>query len=513
MIRFLNQKHSIYYIILFNFLLRLVIVLTTNLGNDEVYYVNYALYPDLSYFDHPPFVGYLIRLTTFNLQLLHPDFFVRLGSLLIGSFNLYLIYRIGCFLKNTFTANLAALLLSCSLYSTIIVGTFILPDTPLSVFWLLALYFFLKYISSDDSKWLLWFGVTTGFALLSKYQAVFLWIGAISYLFLFDRKKFISPRLYMALGISFLLFTPVLWWNFNSPFSGIAYHESRVGNKDWLPSLDYFFPEFFGQFFYNNPIAVILIIWSLIAFYRLQKKWSKPMLFLWCCSLPLIVTTLCMSFFNRTLPHWSGPSYFSLIILCALSISSLEIVQRKKFISLAYWGHILLTLLIALGIFQVTTGYLLPSNPENSLKTGKNDFTVDIALWPEISAVLAKEIPSTNTSTFIITSNWFPASHIDYYYAQQHNIPLYVVGGTNNKHQYAMINEEKGMISKGSTGYYMTTSHSYRPLPKSLTPLFTQIEDPTILPVVKNGKIRLYIHLYTLNSLLADWNPNSPLTE
>ncbi|RLD27143.1 MAG: hypothetical protein DRI54_01535, partial [Bacteroidetes bacterium] len=82
-----------------------------HLGNDEVYYVNYARYFSLSYFDHPPMVGLVIRLFSFNL-FFESDLFIRLGSVLLGSLAIYLIYLIGKEVKNERTGLIAAILYS-----------------------------------------------------------------------------------------------------------------------------------------------------------------------------------------------------------------------------------------------------------------------------------------------------------------------------------------------------------------------------------------------------------------
>ena len=49
-------------------LVKIVLSVLLELGNDEVYYYTYALQPDWSHFDHPPMVGWLIRLSTINLH-------------------------------------------------------------------------------------------------------------------------------------------------------------------------------------------------------------------------------------------------------------------------------------------------------------------------------------------------------------------------------------------------------------------------------------------------------------
>ena len=106
-------------------------------GNDEVYYWTYALYPDWSHFDHPPMVGWLIQLFSLNL-LFDSEFFIRLASVVIMTANTYIIYRIGREIKDARTGLFAALLYTASIYAFVITGIFIMPDTPLMLFWLLA---------------------------------------------------------------------------------------------------------------------------------------------------------------------------------------------------------------------------------------------------------------------------------------------------------------------------------------------------------------------------------------
>ena len=239
---FLQSKDGIYWLMAIYFLVRLLIAISTNLGNDEVYYYSYALYPDWSYYDHPPLVGLLIRLTTLNLHF-NSELFVRLGPLLAGTLNLYLIYQIGILIKDEITGLIAAILLSASFYGSVIVGTFILPDTPQSSFWLLSILCFIQYISNKKKQYfLVLFGVCAGLALLSKYHAVFLWVGAMIYFMLFDRKVLLNPILWLSVITSVLIFSPVILWNLNNEYSGIGYHAGRVDINSILPTLKYFFP-------------------------------------------------------------------------------------------------------------------------------------------------------------------------------------------------------------------------------------------------------------------------------
>ena len=91
------------------------------LGNDEVYYWTYALYPDWSHFDHPGMVGWMMQLFSLNL-LFDSEFALRLSSVVLMTVDTWLIYLIGTQLKNKIAGLFAALLYTASLYAFVITG-------------------------------------------------------------------------------------------------------------------------------------------------------------------------------------------------------------------------------------------------------------------------------------------------------------------------------------------------------------------------------------------------------
>ncbi|MGQ8335211.1 ArnT family glycosyltransferase [Sunxiuqinia sp. A32] len=511
--QFLQKKSSIWWLLGVNFFLRLIVLFATNLGNDEVYYTLYALFPDWSYFDHPPMVGILIRLSTFNLTLIYNDFFVRFGALILGSVNLFLVYQIGKLLKDRTTGLVAAILLSASFYSSIIVGAFVLPDTPQSTFWLLSILFFLSYLIREGKGYLLLFGLAVGFAILSKYHAIYLWAGVFVYLLMFNRKEFLNPYMWLSGVISILVFSPVIYWNLTSEYSGIAYHASRVGNDSLIPTIKYFFPEFFGQIFYNNPFNFYLIVVSLIILYRQRKALlNRNVAFLLCISLPLIITTLGMSFFNRTLPHWSGPSYFGLVLIASYVFSTTGLVfERKTLKRVMIYGHSLVVVLIVFSLIQINYGFLTGSEKVSNDRVGKGDFTVDIGFWDEIAdelnQVIDREIENKNISAdyVILTHKWFPASHLDYYFAMPHEKKLFVYGERNNQHLYLKINKRRGPLTVGTDVLYVTTSAYFTAPDKELENHFEKVSKPLIIPIIKNGKKRVNIFVWELKNLKEDF--------
>ena len=236
-------------------LVRAFLAATLEFGNDEVYYYLYALYPDLSHFDHPPMVGLVIQLFTFNLKF-DSEFFIRLASIIFGSVNTFLVFRIGRKIKDEQTGFYAALLYTSSIYAFVITGIFILPDTPQMLFWLLTMCITVeilakKDISKAEEKKMLLAGALIGFGMLSKYTSVYLWVAIGSYIVFYNRVWFKKPSLYFSVLISAILFIPVIYWNVENSFISLGYQGGRMNLLGSGIRPDYFLMEILGEFFYK----------------------------------------------------------------------------------------------------------------------------------------------------------------------------------------------------------------------------------------------------------------------
>ncbi len=507
--KIITQRNVIYYIMAVHLLLRIIIAISTCLGIDEVYYVNYARYPDWSFFDHPPMISWLMWLTTAGMHFTSV-FFIRLGALIIGTANVYLVYDIGVELKDRKTGIIAALLTCASIYSTIIAGTFILPDTPQSLFWLLALRVFLKYIKADCNRCLWWFGVFAGLAMLSKYHGVFLWFGAFLFILRYRWHRLLSFQFWGAALLSTLIFSPVIIWNYLNKFSSFSFHEGRVGNGSWLPDLKNFLPELLGQFFYNNPVVVVLIIVSIVYFIR-NRSWfvNKEINFLLLTSVPLSILVLLMSMYNKTLPHWSGPAYYGFII-CAAIYTSSYLLNVKPALANRYvlGANILILFLLALALTQVYTGFIPMPESNKTTSLGSKDPTADLYGWKKAGDAIDQQLSiwvkegSLHSDFSLVTHKWFPASHIDYYYALPHNKKVYVYGDIKAQHIYGKINSLYGEPELGSDMVYITTSLHYREPDTQLINDFEKVDErPSILTVNRRGKPLFYIYLWRLKGV------------
>ncbi|MBR0178389.1 MAG: glycosyltransferase family 39 protein, partial [Bacteroidales bacterium] len=152
-----NVNKSLVWLLVVSAAVRGVLAAWMELGNDEVYYWTYALYPDWSHFDHPPMVGWVIQLFSLNL-LFDSEFFIRLASVVLMTANTYIIYRIAKEIKDARTGLYAALLYTASIYAFVIAGVFIMPDTPLMLFWLLAVWMAIRSQDLAKGRYLILFG-------------------------------------------------------------------------------------------------------------------------------------------------------------------------------------------------------------------------------------------------------------------------------------------------------------------------------------------------------------------
>ena len=259
----LKYRYNTILLILIATVVKCIIAFTTELGNDEVYYRLYANPLQWNYFDHPPIVGWLIRLSTFNL-LVDTAFTIRLGAILCGALATWLMYLCGKKLHGEYAGFLAALLYAASVYGSIIAGTFILPDSPQMVCWIAALYLLIKItetkiITSKSVKDILWFGIVCGIGMLCKIHTVFLWFGLALFVIIYNRAWLQHWVLYVSAAITVLFFAPVIWWNMQNSFITFLFHGKRVDVASGGLNVEGGLTFIGGQIFYCNPIIFFII--------------------------------------------------------------------------------------------------------------------------------------------------------------------------------------------------------------------------------------------------------------
>lgn len=469
----------------------------TELGNDEVYYSMYAQYLQWNYFDHPPMVGWLIRLTTFNLCL-SSEVFVRLGAIVCSALSTWIFFLCGEKLMNEYTGYLAAILYSACIYSSIIAGVFILPDSPQMLCWVAALYCLLNLVqhhsfNGSAKNQLLLFSLVTGMAMLCKIHSVFLWLGLLLFILLYRRNWFKEPVLYTGGIITLLCFYPVVKWNIDHHFVTWFYHSKRVDVATGTFNADATVSFVVGQFFYFNPVVFILLFPAVAAAFRnklLIDANRQNLLLL--VSLPLIIIATVVSFFKEILPHWTGPGYMGLLLLTAVFLSRQKGQRNRKTIPAILIAANSLLLAILLSGILVINFFPGTMGKKESMHLGDGDITLDMKGWKQLKdsiQLLVRhdfESGAMKKDASIITNSWFPAAHLDHYVAMPLGINLIAIGDTNEIHQYVWINTERRKLSVGDDAYCIVPTNNFFDPGKKFAADFTEIVSPVVLTQYRN---------------------------
>jgi 4-amino-4-deoxy-L-arabinose transferase-like glycosyltransferase len=468
----LGDRKRLFYLIGISTIFRFILSCCADLSNVEAYYWSFSTNLQWNYFDHPPVVAWLIRLTTANL-LLHNVFFVRLGAVVCAAICTFLIFEIGTLIHQTKTGWIAALLYTSSLYSSFLVGMYILPDSPQMVFWLLSILILLRIVKENQKDatnaglWVL-FGISSGLCIMCKAHGIFLWVGLVLFVLLFKKSWLKNKNIYIAALVSLIISSPILIWNAENDFASVHFHGGRIIPTSSGVDLVRFLKNMAFVVVVFNPLNFIMICGSLIwlAKKKIFHKDEGVRLIL-CCSLPLIVLLFLISLFRETYPHWSGPGYSLLLILPALWITSdpkrtLPVIPKQIIAALVFTVVMMVSEIVVTNYFPGTT-----SDTKDGITIGIGDISLDMYGWKKMASqfdsiyqsdLLNKRMP---VRAPIIITKWYPASHIDFYMAHLTNQVTIGMGDITDLHQYFWTNRYKKALKTGDSTYYLVPSNEF----------------------------------------------------
>ena len=293
----------------------------------ESYYWTYAQHPDLSYYDHPPMVAWMIWLGTrvFGDGALGIRFLTMLCGIATMALGMRMLRAWGA----NATARAAwALASSCApaLLATHFLAN---PDPPLCLFFLATMAALWKARNGGIRWWLL-AGAFAGLALLSKYTAAFLAVsGAV--LLLLDpsmRKQLLRPGPWLGVVTAAIVFAPVVMWNVNNDFESFRFQtESRFARANFR--IDWLFQFLGQQIGVAHPALAAAIPFALLWLMRRARERDVRALWLLAFALPMPVFFLCNAPLMQVKPNWIAPSYLPLLLGASLWFSESGIKDRK----------------------------------------------------------------------------------------------------------------------------------------------------------------------------------------
>ncbi len=213
-------------VVAYSVVIRLLYGGLMNLIPEEAYYWNYAQHLDYGYLDHPPMVAWMIWLSTSLFG--NSELAVRLPSMLCWIGTSYFIWKSTRMLFNKTSAFVAVALMAC-LPAFLLTGLLSTPDAFLFVFWAGCLYFIQCAVLLNRKR--AWYAAAlfAGLGLLSKYTMGLFGLAVIAFMLIDrrSRKWWRRPEPYLALGIAFVIFSPVILWNARNNWVSFLFQSAR----------------------------------------------------------------------------------------------------------------------------------------------------------------------------------------------------------------------------------------------------------------------------------------------
>ncbi|HZW34501.1 MAG TPA: glycosyltransferase family 39 protein [Isosphaeraceae bacterium] len=418
----MNPKHALGILIAGSALVRLICASSLGLGNDEAYHYLYAIHPAPSYFDHPPMMAWVEMA---GLALLGTGtaaaWALRIGFIALFAGSTAILARLTSRRYGARAGFLAALALNVTGYYGLAASMFALPDGPLLFFWLLTLDRLTVALDDADSRRLTpWIpvGLAWGGAMLSKYHAVFLPMGAALSVVLDRRMRqrwLFRPGPYLAVGVGLMVFSPVIVWNADHGWVSFLFQGGRAVGS-WVPRPDYLVAALLGQAAYLFPWVWLPLVRILGRSCRTYATMPAGPERLWTClaAVPWGAFSA-VACFRPVLPHWGLIGLVSLFpVLGREWAQRIEVQARPWRRRLAVYAGLSITLAV-LALLEFHTGFLQRGGGSRvGLLEGRRDPTLDLYGWDQVADRIRQLGLIDDPRTFVFTRYWYQSAQLAY---------------------------------------------------------------------------------------------------
>lgn len=299
--------------------------------SDEAYYWVWSQNLQLSYYDHPPVVAWLLWLGE-HIRL--SNGMVRWPAVLLGHATLAIWLVL---LKPYLTDQQRLIWLGLALLSPLMGGSglVVTPDLPLMFFYALSLWAFFHWQnqSSYKSAWLL--GLSVGLGVSSKYMMVLFVLSLLPMLVVSTSLRRLLIRHFPVLLAGVLIGSAPVWiWNLANDFVSFKFQTAHgLGQKIWKPSwtIEY-------------VLAQVGIIFPPVLYWAMTSRRRMPIEFSFLASIPLLFF-LFTTYRGYVEANWPIVAYPSIL---ALAVAGYPQNKKSLRFTLATWGILFTGLLMAI---------------------------------------------------------------------------------------------------------------------------------------------------------------------
>ncbi|MFT6930462.1 MAG: hypothetical protein ACJAQ7_001952 [Sediminicola sp.] len=306
----------------------------TELIFDEAYYWYYAQNMAWGYFDHPPMVALMIKLSSFFFN---DELGVRFVSCLLSVATFLILWQlIDHPKKERYGVQFFVLVFSMTLINAY--GFFTLPDTPFLFFTALFLLVYKKFINKPSVLLALGLGIVMAALMYSKYHAVLV----IIFTLLSNMKLVFNKYAWLSVVVALICYTPHFLWLYENEFVSIKYHLYERPNRAYE----------FGDFtlgYFVNLVALfgLTFPWIYKSLFKTRAKdqFTKALLYL---TYGVLVFFFVSSFNRRIQTQWI------IVISIPMAIMAfnylLENENAKKWIYRMGMANIAILLFLRVGL-------------------------------------------------------------------------------------------------------------------------------------------------------------------
>ncbi|MDI9408741.1 MAG: glycosyltransferase family 39 protein [Candidatus Pacebacteria bacterium] len=407
---------------------RLLMIAGANISlyGDEAQYWLWGKSLEFGYFSKPPMVAWLIRLTSsiFGDQ----EFGVRMGAPVVQAVTALILYAAAReIFRGQERASLAAhrtALVYSLMPGVMVSGLVISTDVPLLCFWSLALLFVLRARRSNHWRDWLGLGLALGLGLLSKYSMGLFILslliaavvvreelsdnGAENGLRQTNHLTLKNSRLWLAIGLGLLVYSPNLVWNIQHQMVSFRHTASNAGTIGLQLHPGHMGEFLLGQLAIFGPISFILLLILIATGMRRRKPQNAPpnprlavgtARFLVIFIAPPLIFAMGVALLNRANINWAAASYSAASLWLGWYFA-VEFKDRPLFprARLRYWLWVSVVILGTM--VGVTAGYYREIMQQLGIElTRRNDPLVRLGDGQRLGdAVLAQLLAEAKTS-------------------------------------------------------------------------------------------------------------------
>jgi hypothetical protein len=386
---------------------------------DEFLYLAMGRHLHLWRMDFPPAIALIAQFshTLFGDSL----FAIRLMPAIAAGTLVFLSAKIARHLGgDSFSQGLAALaVLCCPL--VLRAGNLFQPVVFDQLAWTVALYTLVRLVQTENPKWWIWFGVTAGLGLLTKFSAVFFGTAALIAIIITPERRWFATRWpWLAILLAIVIGSPSVVGQIMLGYPVLVQMRDLKAAQ-----LDRVTPAMFmgGQLLYGPGVLLAIAGIISLIFAKTVRRFS---VIAWTCVFAFLIL---MILHGKS--YYLGPVYPTLFAAGAVALESIRSVTLRRS---AQWVSVVL--IIAFGAVALPIGLpiLQPEkmaayslaigatpalrNNQGQLERLPQDYA-DMLGWPEQVAAVAKVYnslsPADKARAVIIADNYGEAGAIDYY--------------------------------------------------------------------------------------------------